>query len=285
MQNRFGSKFNTVFLLVLIALMVVVIVMMKRSQEVDLSTLKQNDIVQKTEDENIAQVASTYTYINHGFGIEFPNGFNPTEKKSESGPATIIKLPDGILNYWSDASLWEKHSLPKYVYAKDQKIGTTLFKAYYAEPQGSSIYWFKQGNVGYEFIDVDLKLLETFYFIGWPQIEGVKENLVSFSIKPGQKVSGLVHVVGSLKGNYFFEGSLPITILDANKKKTSYGPGYAKVTSDWMTSGPVSFSFDIDFTNVPKGKTYIEIKKDDPRDESEKGDTPPTEIFIPIMIK
>ena len=113
------------------------------------------------------------------------------------------------------------------------------------------------------------------------QIEGNKEDLVSFSIKPGQEVSGIMKATGVLSGGYFFEANVPVTILDEQKKiiLQTYGMG----TTDWMTAGPVSFYTDLDFTNLPKGKAYIEIKQDDPSG-GESG-MKIRSILIPIVIK
>lgn len=114
-------------------------------------------------------------------------------------------------------------------------------------------------------------------------MEGNIEDLVSFSINPGQEVSGKMSVDGIIKGAYFFEANILVSILDANKNITSYGPGYANATTDWMTSGPVSFSFDIDFNTVPKGKYYIKLMQDDPSGgESGK---PIKFVTIPIIVK
>lgn len=114
-------------------------------------------------------------------------------------------------------------------------------------------------------------------------MEGNKEDLASFSIKPNQEVSGLIKSTGTISGGYFFEGSMPIQILDENKNKTNYGPEHANSTTDWMTAGPVSFSVDFDFTKIPKGKYYIKIIQDDPSG-GESGKVLHY-VLIPITVK
>ncbi len=119
-------------------------------------------------------------------------------------------------------------------------------------------------------------------------ILGNKDDLVSFSITPGQEVSGKINITGSIKGGYFFEGEIGISVLGVNKKAISgipYGPGYGTATGEWMTAGPVSLAFDLDFTNLPKGKAYIAITENDPSDASERGNTPIKQILIPIVIR
>lgn len=116
------------------------------------------------------------------------------------------------------------------------------------------------------------------------EIEGNKDDLVSFSIKPGQEVSGKVYATGSVKGGYFFEGNIPIYIFDV-EKKNAYPPnqGYGTATTEWMTLDQVLFTADLDFTDMPKGKAYIGLMQNDPSGgESGK---PIKTIFIPIVIK
>lgn len=111
------------------------------------------------------------------------------------------------------------------------------------------------------------------------KILGNKDDLVSFSINPGQKVSGEMTITGSIKGGYFFEANVLVNILDANKNvlKNSYGTA----TTDWMTAGPVSFTALVDFTGFNQGPAFIEIQNDDPSD-GEGG--PAKKILIPIII-
>ena len=113
------------------------------------------------------------------------------------------------------------------------------------------------------------------------QIEGNKEDLVSFSIKPGEEVTGKADATGALKGGYFFEGNVPISILDSSKNVLKTFGGQA--TTDWMTAEVVYFSVLIDFTNIPLGKAYIRIMQDDPSG-GESG-RPIKFILIPIVIK
>lgn len=113
------------------------------------------------------------------------------------------------------------------------------------------------------------------------KVEGRRDDIVAFSIVPGQKVSGLMTVQGIVQGGYFFEANIVINILDANKKKTSYGPGHANATSDWMTAGPVTFSVDFDFSVMPKGKYYIELHNDNASGLPENDKS----ILIPIVIE
>lgn len=104
-------------------------------------------------------------------------------------------------------------------------------------------------------------------------------DLVSFSIEPNTKVSGILSYRGQLQGGYFFEGNVLINILDANKKVLKKSNAVA--TTDWMTSGPVEFEGNIDFTGLKKGNGYFEIHNDNASGEVINDKS----ILIPIIIE
>lgn len=247
------------------------------------------ETLQFGEDDNTI-VKETYTYTNHGFSIELPKGFVPIENESEGGPAVSISMPKSgdSIDYITNADFWEKHNLSSIEEGNFCKKGTVIIgnktfkvcKDNYSD--NLEFYWLRVGSIGYE-LHGNKKSFESFKFVGWPQIEGNKNDLVSFSIKPGQEVSGKVHASGLLSGGYFFEGNLPVAILDSNKNATNYGPGHGTASTDWMTSGPVSFYIDFDFSNTPSGSYYIRLTQDDPSDHA--NGFVPASILIPIVVK
>lgn len=93
-----------------------------------------------------------------------------------------------------------------------------------------------------------------------PAIEGNRDDLVSFSVKPNQKVSGVLNFEGAVRNAYFFEANIIIQIVDVNKNvlKTTN----AMATTDWMTSEPVSFRGSIDLAGLPQGPAYLRIAND-----------------------
>ena len=121
---------------------------------------------------NLVTSTATYTYKNHGFTMELPSGYIPFEEKSEGGPSVSITLPNyNHLTYWTDASWWAKYNLPEYSFYREETVGVTKFKVYLTLSK-QVIYWFQQGNVGYEFSGQPQRgdpteLLKTFRFIGW----------------------------------------------------------------------------------------------------------------------
>ncbi|MEI7709471.1 MAG: Gmad2 immunoglobulin-like domain-containing protein [bacterium] len=112
-----------------------------------------------------------------------------------------------------------------------------------------------------------------------PEVLGNKDDLVSFSILPGSKVHGVVSYHGVIKGAYFFEANIGINILDSNKKLLKASNAMAK--GDWMTSGPVSFEGNIDFSALPKGPAYFEIHNDNASGLPEHDKS----VLIPIVIE
>lgn len=162
-------------------------------------------------------------------------------------------------------------------------------KYFPVESKDNKIYKDGMSNKDAEYFDTltvpNPKLEDILGHDGLPLNEGIlgnKENLVSFSIKPGQEVSGIVKATGVLSGGYFFEGNLPVAILTENKQLTSYGPGHGQATTDWMTAGPVSFGIDFNFSPMPKGKYYIRLMQDDPSGGA--NGFVPGFILIPIVV-
>ena len=128
-------------------------------------------------------------------------------------------------------------------------------------------------NVGYEPVPEVPLAVDT-------EISGNKEDLVSFSVAAGSKVSGIKTVTGTVKNAYFFEANILVNLADKNK--TIIKNGYGMATTDWMTAGPVSFSATIDATSMPKGQGYIVLTEDDPSD-GEGG--PIKSIWIPVIFE
>jgi len=104
-------------------------------------------------------------------------------------------------------------------------------------------------------------------------------DMVSFSILPNTKVSGVKSYQGSIKGTYFFEANILINILDANKNVLKNSN--ATATTNWMTVEPVEFEGNIDFTGLPKGEAYFEIHNDNASGLPENDKS----VLIPIIIE
>lgn len=110
-------------------------------------------------------------------------------------------------------------------------------------------------------------------------ILGNKDDLISFSILPNSKVSGVVSYKGTVKGGYFFEGNILVGVKDLNKKTLLQSHGTSK--TDWMTAGPVEFEGTIDFSKIAKGPAYLEIHNDNASGLPEYDKS----ILIPVTIE
>lgn len=294
MQNSKTSKILLILLIILVLGFGVYLTGSKKSNQTEIPV--DNKTFEK--ENNNRDIKDTYTYTKYGFSIELPKGFVPQEIESETLPIVNIELPDkkGWLIYVKNFDLWENSNnfTKKMSYIKDEKIGLTTFKIYELV-EGfdlSRLYLFRQGNIAYVYFepsDIEAgeesyennstNYLETFKFIGWPQVEGSKEDLISFSIKPGQEVSGKIIFTGSIKGGYFFEGNIIVNILDENRKIIRQSN--ANAVGDWITDKTVLFEGTMDFSSLPKGKAYIEIHNDNASGLPENDKS----ILIPIVIK
>jgi len=110
-------------------------------------------------------------------------------------------------------------------------------------------------------------------------ILGNKDDLISFSILPYTKVHGILSYRGVIKNNYFFEGNVLINVTDINKKIILKSNAVA--TTEWTTSGPVSFEGNVDLSKLPKGSAYFQIENDNASGLPENDKF----ILIPITIE
>ena len=110
------------------------------------------------------------------------------------------------------------------------------------------------------------------------QTLGNKQDLSRFSISPGQKVSGITNVIGSLTSDYFSDKIAVMNFMDSNMIMLKHGTVAATTNP---LSSPVSFAGVVDFTPFPKGLTYIEFKNN-----NSTGDTSNDKyILIPVVVK
>src|SRR5690606_22506193 len=76
-------------------------------------------------------------------------------------------------------------------------------------------------------------------------------------------VSSPLNVAGVARGNWYFEASFPIEVVDANGKRL--GLGIAEAQGDWMTEDFVPFESVIEFSAVPTTQTgKVILHKDNP---------------------
>lgn len=99
------------------------------------------------------------------------------------------------------------------------------------------------------------------------------------SPRPNQVVTSPLSIEGQAKGNWYFEASFPVELVDANGKSLIKTPVEAK--SEWMTTEFVPFSLNLTFTK-PETKTgKLILRNDNPSglEENQK------ELIIPIKFE
>jgi len=85
-------------------------------------------------------------------------------------------------------------------------------------------------------------------------------------------------VSGTAVGNWYFEASFPIQLLNASNQVV--GTGLAEAQSDWMTSSPVPFNANIIFpTQTPGSSGSLVLHKDNPSGDSQNDDS----FTVPVM--
>ncbi len=69
-------------------------------------------------------------------------------------------------------------------------------------------------------------------------------------------------VSGQAPGTWFFEASLPVSLVDETGKELARAP--ARAQDDWMTTGPVRFSATLTFTPPATATGYLVVENDNP---------------------
>lgn len=78
----------------------------------------------------------------------------------------------------------------------------------------------------------------------------------------GEKVSSPLKVSGKAVGNWYFEASFPVKILDGNSRELGVVPAQAQ--SDWMTTEFVPFEATLIFEKPTTNMGTLVLKKDNP---------------------
>ena len=116
-----------------------------------------------------------------------------------------------------------------------------------------------------------------------PVLEHIKQKsdkIVLTNPLPLQEITSPVTVAGYARGNWFFEASFPVVIV--NWDGLIIGQGIATADGEWMTQDFVPFTASIEFKNnqYDTNRTGLLIlKKDNPSGLSENDDS----LEIPII--
>ena len=99
------------------------------------------------------------------------------------------------------------------------------------------------------------------------------------SVKENGVITSPVKLTGEARGFWFFEGSFPIYIKDANG--TTLGTGVAQAIGDWMTANFVVFTTEVSFSDSKTETGVIVLQKDNPSGLPEND----ASIEIPIRFR
>ncbi len=112
--------------------------------------------------------------------------------------------------------------------------------------------------------------------------ENEKSDLVRLnSPRPNQVIQSPLTITGEARGNWFFEASFPIVLVDWDGRIIAQGIAQAK--SDWMTTEFVPFEATLTFTvdkDVYSNRGALILKKDNPSGLPEHDDA----LEIPVVL-
>lgn len=117
------------------------------------------------------------------------------------------------------------------------------------------------GSAGYSWCEASQKCLRPWEEYCGTQATTTSQVIVDHPVSGSIITSPLV-VTGQAVGNWFFEASLPVKILDADNKIIASTPGQAQ--ADWMTTNMVPFRAELTFKTPTSADGYLVIAKDNP---------------------
>lgn len=108
-------------------------------------------------------------------------------------------------------------------------------------------------------------------------LNAYKQDLIWLDTpRPNQTIINPIALHGFVKGNWYFEATFPVKVLDANGKVL--GQATAQAQGDWMTSNYVEFMSSVSFSAPSTETGTLVLEKDNPSDLPQNAD----ELRIPI---
>jgi hypothetical protein len=105
------------------------------------------------------------------------------------------------------------------------------------------------------------------------------EDIIVFSPTENQEVHSPIQITGKAKGNWYFEASFPIQLVDLNGKVIATAIGQAQ--TDWMTTDYVDFKAEISYSATSTGRALLILKNDNPSGDPARDKSK----IIPIILK
>jgi len=100
--------------------------------------------------------------------------------------------------------------------------------------------------------------------------------IIVFSPLQNQTVTSPLTITGQARGNWYFEASFPVKLLDANNKVLVQAPAQAQ--GEWMTTDYVPFSVTLTFAKPTTSTGTLVLEKDNPSGLPEHAN----ELRIPV---
>ena len=126
--------------------------------------------------------------------------------------------------------------------------------------------WVKHGNPNAEMPSV-------------PCEKSITDMIRVTSPKTNATIASPFEITGEARGNWYFEASFPIKLLDKDGKEI--GSAIAGAQSDWMTENFVPFKAILEFTASYSGDVSLVFMKDNPSGSPEND----AEFSVPVKIE
>jgi len=108
----------------------------------------------------------------------------------------------------------------------------------------------------------------------------IEMPIVVNNIEDNQEVSNPIKIEGKARGNWFFEASFPVELIDTDGNILA--SAIATAESDWMTTEFVNFTVNLEYDKPTSTRhALLILSKDNPSDNPEFDQS----IFIPVILK
>ncbi len=102
-------------------------------------------------------------------------------------------------------------------------------------------------------------------------------QILIFSPAKNNKVSNPVAIIGEVPGNWSFEATFPVKLIDSSGKEVV--GGQAHVLGNWTTPNLVPFSAQLNYSTISSGSGLLVLYKDNPSGLSQNDDS----LSIPVQ--
>lgn len=110
-------------------------------------------------------------------------------------------------------------------------------------------------------------------------ITDTQDRIMIESLRENQLIASPLTVTGKARGNWYFEASFPVALLDGNGKQIAITPAQAQ--GEWMTTEYVPFSVTLTFTAPSTPMGTLVFQKDNPSGLPEFD----AEVAVPIRFR